>query len=483
MILRINGDPVFPSYSFFILYSLIKIENEGKTNNINNIVTELAELSEILIKLGENAALSKYTNNMSIIITDHLDKVLEDPDVDIDNMHEDETGFSLQLLADFQNFQNYFQSLNQNIQDQTYNPLQEMAIISFFRHYMKFYIDCFLDNIENKKWQTIMNAIDDILYEKNVISKNICIYALKLLRNKTGTLENLKTLLFSVRRMKWVETFAKDFECPLQINTPHLLLEKNVITMKKIHSLWINFKNSGSNESEFLQFIKDISNSCERYCIAHIFLNEICIDESKLSMNMLGFINKNWGVIQKTMGYDLTLLLKKYCEGNIVFTPDINKNILILNSVNWIFACASSESPLTSIFFQNQNIPKLFSQHFKSFFIVCDKENPFLSQAINVKVTCRYVGVYICSNECDYIYPVIGCGWTNETNICPFCNKDIGNERGKGGHTLGRIKDGARRIGFNYPDGRGEYYVWTESFQKNEEYWKSLEKAIDTEIE
>ena len=56
-------------------------------------------------------------------------------------------------------------------------------------------------------------------------------------------------------------------------------------------------------------------------------------------------------------------------------------------------------------------------------FIPSGVENPYISIAKGVEVETRNnnIGIYICSNECDYIYCHADCGWPNEARPCPMC--------------------------------------------------------------
>lgn len=71
------------------------------------------------------------------------------------------------------------------------------------------------------------------------------------------------------------------------------------------------------------------------------------------------------------------------------------------------------------------------------------------------------LGIYMCSNECETIYCIENCGWPNEKTKCKVCQKDIGNDPGKGGHILARQNEGGRRVMSPlYKDAGGPFYVY-----------------------
>lgn len=75
----------------------------------------------------------------------------------------------------------------------------------------------------------------------------------------------------------------------------------------------------------------------------------------------------------------------------------------------------------------------------------CGIENVYISIAKMAEADTRNsnIGVYICSNNCDYIYTHLNCGWPNQSKPCEMCGEVIGSG---GGHKISRADKGGRRI-------------------------------------
>lgn len=200
-------------------------------------------------------------------------------------------------------------------------------------------------------------------------------------------------------------------------------------------------------------------------------------------------------------------LLQRYASGKVTnhleYQHDqdistLNSQTWILNNINWLLSIRKSVSPLTSLFFdKNGDIPKNFSEHINCQFLITGKDNPFRSIIESIAAATPFASLYICSNKCDFVYTVEGCGWPAGKNKCKFCDSDISGD----GHQLLRWADaGARRLGPDVCfDGKkfvpGNYAAantWHGAFylgglQKVDYYWKSiplyLRKEIDRIIE
>jgi hypothetical protein len=78
--------------------------------------------------------------------------------------------------------------------------------------------------------------------------------------------------------------------------------------------------------------------------------------------------------------------------------------------------------------------------------LICGKDNPFRSIIENIAAATPEVAMYICSNKCDFVYTLEGCGWPAGKSKCKFCDSDISGD----GHQLVRYEnEGARRLGPN----------------------------------
>ena len=85
----------------------------------------------------------------------------------------------------------------------------------------------------------------------------------------------------------------------------------------------------------------------------------------------------------------------------------MNEDDLIpLNFINLFLASKKSISPLHSLFIQNGQLSGNIENLVKEQFSLSGPDNPFISNAINTLSSTRNnnIGVYICCNDCDYIY-------------------------------------------------------------------------------
>ena len=74
----------------------------------------------------------------------------------------------------------------------------------------------------------------------------------------------------------------------------------------------------------------------------------------------------------------------------------------------------------------------------KNSFLPCGPENPYISiaKSIYAETFNNNIGVYICGNNCDYMYCHMNCGWPSDKMDCPMCKQKIGSA---GGHKLARV--------------------------------------------
>jgi hypothetical protein len=195
-------------------------------------------------------------------------------------------------------------------------------------------------------------------------------------------------------------------------------------------------------------------------------------------------------------------LLQRYTTGKVTdhfeYPQDqdisiLNNQTWILNNINWLLSIRKSTSPLTSIFFdKNGDIPKNFAEHINSQFLIAGKDNPFRSIIESIASATPFAAFYICSNKCDFVYTVEGCGWPAGKSKCKFCEMDISGD----GHQLLRTAEGARRLGTdlcfsggkfvpgNYAAGNtyhGPFYLG--GLQKVDYYWKSIPAYLRKEID
>ena len=90
-------------------------------------------------------------------------------------------------------------------------------------------------------------------------------------------------------------------------------------------------------------------------------------------------------------------------EDPLEFTEE---KFFIFNPINWLLATRDTTSPFNSIFFDNNRFHNNFVGAFDNLFFPCGPENPFINIAQSQSELTRNskIGVYICSNHCDYIY-------------------------------------------------------------------------------
>lgn len=475
---KINNDKYFGKFCNRIMDTLIYTDDQ------DFIYENHADLDEVLAEFDNDIHDSNYSSNIATIITDFFDKVIEDQNV-IQN-EPGESNFSKILEANFEKFSLYFERIQGK---QCKNNIQVLYIMAFFKHYMRSYAACLLENTN----YAILHEIDKLLSQPNsVLAYNLGIFTLKLLRLKKGSYQKLRKFLFDIRRMSWIEKFEEKFQDTneMALFVPKLPdLSANQADLQK---LWDELaKSDFSNKIQLREMITLAGKDYQtQYFLLNLLLINVYIFQIK-SAALQEFIKENQDLLKENFNeYQINLMTlyanpkedNPFFKGSklssVVDIDQMHIHILVLNNINWVVCLSKFQSPLTSLFFVDGQIPDTFNEYFQKLFIIAGLDNPYVELGLKVREECRYRGVYICSNECDYMYTIENCGWPRESKNCPCCSENIGNAVNSLMHTLARVDKGARRLG---PKLESNKYVT--SLRNDEGYWRGLEKSIDDEID
>ena len=268
------------------------------------------------------------------------------------------------------------------------------------------------------------------------------------------------------------------------------------------------FETSGYLDTKLLEEMFRFDSPTARYKLFTMFMTEIysglCGEQATTTIKEFLAAAQPSDYITK---FELDVLTR-YANGKVTLEIEHSKEInidkvgeqtWILNNLNWLLSIRKCASPLSSIFFDEKGgIPEKFSEHIGKQFLICGSDNPFRSIIESIASATPEVAMYICSNKCDFVYTLEGCGWPAGKSKCKFCDSDISGD----GHQLLRYQnEGARRLGPNllFKNGKftepndyasantnhSPFYIWVSngSLRNLTAYWKSLPYYLRKEID
>ncbi|OMJ76697.1 hypothetical protein SteCoe_23856 [Stentor coeruleus] len=338
------------------------------------------------------------------------------------------------------------------------NSFEKLIFVSRMKDLMECYVDIILqdENTENKT----MMKIDELILSFEG-AKSLVLYGIKLIQAKKEMSYIQVTEFIRNSRIQWIKRSELiDQNIGINIDITIYPFCKEIKDENLSSQSNIKRAHSGSyicQYSELINMLKsDVKNNQEKLkellqqcpdsaiTLGIVYINEVFIFyQIRFSESIDIFrkwYTKNSLFLEKTFGIEYSKLIGYFLENfpensPLRITPKMEaKNVHRILIKCFIFLQILTKrkvtSPLTSIFFDaNGSVHKNLDQILATKYIVGDfpdaKLMDFrwkLTEYNNLKET----KTYICSNVCDYIYFVPGCGLPMSTGICPFDKVQIG---------------------------------------------------------